>query len=182
MIPDSTGSDTVRMYKAHDFPNEWKLVKTLLNGNFVEPTLFRSRDMWWMFAESNPNGNDRLSLFFAEDLEGPWMEHPMSPIVNGNGHIARPGGSILNVANSLIRFTQDDEPSYGNKLWAFEITHLSKTDYQEKQVGNIPVLREGAMSWNNLGIHHIDLHQEAQDFWLAFVSGHGDTWVIGADH
>ena len=182
MVPESPGADSIRLYKAQAFPNNWSLVKTLLTGNYVDPTLFRFDGLWWMFAESNPHGHDRLSLFYANDLGGPWAEHPMSPVINGNGHIARPGGRVINFEKRLIRFTQDDEPYYGNKLWAFEITHLSPTQYNEKRVGDLPALREGEMAWNNRGMHHIDLHQIGPKNWIAYVSGHGDSLAFGAKY
>ena len=182
MVPESEESDSIRLYKAQDFPGNWIFVKTLLNGNYVDPAIFRFDGIWWMYVESNPHGHDRLSLFYANDLEGPWVEHPMSPVINGNGHIARPGGRVINFENRLIRFTQDDEPYYGNKLWAFEITTLSPTQYAEKRVGDLPILREGEMSWNNRGMHHIDPHQIGPEHWIAFVSGHGDSWAFGAKY
>ncbi len=182
MVPESEETNAIRLYMAHDFPDNWIFVKTLLKGNYVDPAIFRFDGRWWMFVESNPHGHDRLSLFFANELEGPWAEHPMSPVINGNGHIARPGGRVIRFENRLIRFTQDDEPYYGNKLWAFEITALSPTHYEERPVGDHPVLREGKMSWNNKGIHHIDLHQIDQEQWLAFVSGHGETLAFGLDY
>ena len=182
MVPESPDADSIRLYKADGFPNKWTLEKILLTGNFVDPTLFRFKDRWWMFAESNPKGHDRLSLFYADELTGPWIEHPKSPVIDGNGHIARPGGRVMNLGDRLIRFTQDDEPYYGNQLWAFEITHLSPSEYKEQRVGDLPILREGNMAWNNKGMHHIDPHQLKPNEWIAFVSGHGESLAFGLQY
>src|SRR5262245_13276304 len=68
--------------------------------------------------------NDTLRLFYSEDLLGPWVEHPKSPIVSGKPHIARPGGRVIVSGDRVIRYAQDDTPRYGNQVWAFEIVRL----------------------------------------------------------
>ena len=80
-----------------------------------------------MFAEANPEGNDLLRLYYANDLMGPWIEHPKSPIVAGDANIARPGGRVVVFDGRIVRYTQDDDPTYGNQVRAFEITELTTT-------------------------------------------------------
>lgn len=182
LVPESPEAYSIRLYKALDFPNKWTLVGTLLEGNLVDPTPFHFNEMWWMLAESNPRGNDRLSLFYSQDLTGPWVEHPMSPIINGNGHIARPGGRVLILDDRIIRFAQDDEPYYGNKVWAFEITHLSPVRYQEELLGDGPILQNGEMGWNNKGMFYLNPHPIAQESWIAYVGGHGESLAFGSNY
>lgn len=89
-----------------------------MKGNYGNPSIIYYSGKWWLFAETSRE-NDTLSLYYANDLMGPWVEHPKSPIINGNANIARPGGRVLQIGEHLLRYTQDCTPSYGNQVRAF---------------------------------------------------------------
>ena len=95
MLPESRQAKSVRLYKAVDFPTKWSFVGTLLNGSYGDPSIFRYAGRWWIFSETSPKRYDILRLYYADDLMGPWTEHPESPIIMGDANIARPGGRVL---------------------------------------------------------------------------------------
>ena len=72
--------------------------------------------------------------------------------------------------NRLYRFAQDDDPSYGIQVFAFEITELTEQTYVEKIVSEKPVVSMTGHGWNAAGMHHVDLHQ-TEDKWIAVVDG-----------
>lgn len=169
MIPEATITRSIRLYKSVNFPYQWEFVKTLLQGpRFVDSTIFEFDNRWWLFSETG--ANDVLSLYFADTPMGPWTEHPKSPVVRGNPNYARPGGNVVTMDGRLIRFAQDDDPGYGNQVWAFEITKLSAVDYQEKRIGCRPVLK-GKDAWNKNGMHQLSPIQLANGDWIAAVDG-----------
>jgi len=170
MIPESYQANSIRLYKAVNFPAQWSFVGTLLNGNMVDPSVFHYDSKWWLFTETNPEGNDILSLYYADGLTGPWVEHPESPIIEGNANIARPGGRVITFDNRVVRYAQDDEPSYGNQVRAFEITELTATNYQEHELNESPILKQSGTGWNADGMHNIDPHR-TQNGWIACVDG-----------
>ncbi len=88
MIPETLGANEVRLYKSRDFPFEWQLLCSLIPGHQADPSIFRHADRWWMFACDTPYAHRSLRLYGAPHLEGPWEEHPESPIVE---HDARCG-------------------------------------------------------------------------------------------
>lgn len=167
MIPESHWVDEVRLYKALDFPKKWSYVKTLIAGKYVDASIFYYDHRWWIFAAK---GNDRLFLFFADNLMGPWMPHPKNPIVNGDSHISRPGGRVLAFDGKVIRFAQDDAPHYGLKVHAFEVTQLSTEKYEEKLIAD-SLLQPSGHGWNSKGMHHLDAHCLMENQWLACVDG-----------
>ena len=172
MIPDSSKKKTVRLYKAALFPYRWEFVEDLLTGfNFVDSSIFNYNDKWWLFT-CPTNKNDVLKLFYANNLRGPWLEHPASPIINGNAHIARCGGRVTVLDDKIIRYAQDDYLVYGSCLRAFEITKLTNMEYEEKECPNNPVLKGGRGNWNRSGMHSIDPHFLGKDKWIACVDGH----------
>ncbi len=177
MIPESKKANSLRLYKAVEFPIRWKFMSRLLRGKYVDPSLARYNGKWWLFAETNPQKRDTLSLYYADDLKGPWIEHPKSPVVKGDANIARPGGRVLVLGNRIFRFTQDDTPSYGNQVWAFEITKLSSLDYEENKLSKNPIVKASGSGWNEIGMHHIDPHQISKYYWIACVDGYEKVLV-----
>lgn len=173
MIPESYQANGIRLYRAKRFPDQWELVSEMIPGQFGDPTIFEHDGKWWLFAEGNqPHGNDTLRLFFADQPQGPWREHPASPVVHGNAHHARPGGRVIAFDGRLIRFAQDCKPSYGRQIWGFEITELTTTAYSETPFGAEPIISGSADGkWNSDGMHQIDPIRTPDGKWIACVDG-----------
>lgn len=172
MVPESSETGSVRLYRAVHFPYEWALERTLLSGlPFVDSSLFQYRDKWWMFT-STPE-NNQLLLYFADALEGPWSEHPASPVVRRDPHIARPGGRVLVLGDRILRFAQDDAPKYGIQVFAFDVIELDATTYREVPAGDGPIVAASGSGWNRDRMHTVDAHMLAPDRWMASVDGKG---------
>lgn len=173
MIPESRQAGAVRLYRAEPFPSRWIFVRALLEGApFKDSSVFHRDGRWWMFTETSPRlGNDTLRLFHASDLEGPWSEHPRSPVVSGDPRIARPAGRVLSLPDRLIRLAQDCSTNYGQSVRAIEVAHLTPRDYREEEIAAGPLLSGTGHGWNRGGMHHVDAHLIREDLWLACVDG-----------
>jgi hypothetical protein len=172
LIPESFEANSIRLYKA-------MFVTTLVdNVERVDNSIVYFNSQWWIFAA--PTSNDTLHLYYANDLMGPWREHPDSPIVENNNHISRPSGRVLVYEDQLYRYTMDVNPSVGTHLiWAFEITDISPTTYAETLASEQPILMASGQGWNGNGMHQIDVHQIGPDRWMAAVDGYGKYLVFG---
>ena len=178
MIPETKRANSIRLYKAVDFPSQWTLLEILIDKvGYVDPSIFYFNGMWWMFAASGKN--DTLHLHYADELTGPWSEHPMSPVIRGDRNIARPAGRVLVFDGRIIRYTQDDYPDYGNQVRAFEITNLTTTSYEENEVCKNLMKKPKRFGWNKKGMHHIDAHQLGEKEWIAVVDGYGTNLLFG---
>lgn len=175
MIPETGAAECVRLYRASRFPDQWALIGMLLNGmHFVDSSIFRFDGRWWLFAETSPSvTHDTLRLYYANDMMGPWSEHPASPIITGNPHIARPAGRVVVDGGRVIRYAQDCSPSYGTRVRAFEVTTLTTRAYSEHPASEQPVLDASGHGWNGSGMHHLDPHRLGASRWVACVDG----WV-----
>ena len=174
MVPESYQANSVRLYRAIDFPVSWSFVGDLLTGDDFEDTcVFRFNDRWWLITDHArpPYWAGTLRLFYSEHLMGPWIEHPKSPVIDGNPHIARPAGRVIVWNDRAIRFTQDCSPVYGSEVRAFEITELTATEFEEEQFGVSSVLQGSGDGWNACGMHHLDPHLAGDGCWIACVDG-----------
>jgi hypothetical protein len=182
LIPESYEANSIRLYKALDFPSRWSFVTNLVEGkDFVDPSIVQFDGKWWIFV-SSVSELDCLQLYYADDLMGPWVEHPMSPIVMNVGNIARPGGRVLAYDGRVIRYQQDLDSAWGQRIWAYEVTALTTTGYQEKRLNGDPILGASGSGWNQKAMHHIDPHQVEHDRWIASVDGFGTHLVFGREH
>lgn len=171
MIPESQEVKEVRLYKARRFPDKWEWTGVLLNGrSFCDSSIVRHGNFWWLFTETSLERFDTLRLFYSTRLTGPWREHPKSPIVQGDPHVARPAGRVVAHEKTLIRYAQDCSPSYGKRVRAFEITELTASSYAEQPVQHV-VLEGNGAGWNQDGMHHIDPHRNGPSEWIACVDG-----------
>jgi len=175
MLPETIGAEAVRLYRATRFPDRFEPLHDLIQGIYADPTIFFDGGLWWILASSPPYESRTLHLFFAEDLLGPWREHPRSPIVPDDRHIARPGGRVFRCDGKLIRLAQDCVPRYGTRLQAVEITELDRNNYAERVCPANPILQPAALGWNSVGMHHMDPHRLGDGTWIACVDG--DTLV-----
>lgn len=178
MIPETSRSKEVRLYKAVQFPYKWEFVKTLMKGIYNDAAIIYYNNKWWMFAETTPAAHDTLRLYYADTPLGEWHEHPKSPIIQGNPHIARPAGRFIILNDSVIRFAQDCKPLYGRRVNAFEITKLTEDDYIEQPRPENPILKESGSGWNTQGMHTIDAIQTDSENWVAFVDGQKKVTVL----
>jgi hypothetical protein len=171
MAPETLDLKAVQLYKAVTFPDKWSPIGRLVEVECADPSIFRFEDRWWMFACSTPHDHDSLRLYFADELTGPWIEHPRSPIVEGNNRIARPAGRVLVLDDKVIRYAQNCFPIYGAQVRAFEICELTPTTYHEKECDLSPILSASGSAWNAIGMHHVDPHQMSDGRWIACVDG-----------
>jgi hypothetical protein len=169
MLPETCENNSIRLYKSTKMPTDWIYMGNLLEGNFFDSSIFEYNEMLWLFTGTKSN---TLRLYYSYSLQGVWMEHPESPIISNNAHIARPSGRITVWNNKIYRFSQDTKPYYGKQVRTFEITKLTTTLYEEKEISIIlgGTGREG--DWNVDGMHHIDPHELENGQWLACVDGH----------
>jgi hypothetical protein len=179
LIPESFEDNSIRLYKADQFPVKWSYVKTLVQGrDYVDNSIVYYNNKWWLF--SSVTSNDTLYLHYADSLTGPWKEHPMSPIVEGDVRKARPSGRMIIYEDKLYRFTMDIDPPVGtHQVMAYEITEITPETYSEKLAQDVPVVMPSGSGWNGQAMHQLDPVQIDSDSWIASVDGFGKYWLFG---
>jgi hypothetical protein len=211
MITESWRQRQIRFYEARNFPYEWERVYTITKCGdvpdvfpgqcidtpnsaigYLDPSVFRYNDKWWMFGGAGANSD--LYLYYSDELLGGWTEHPLNPIIPGDRSEARPGGrAFVFDGDRVIRLAQKcDEPGrYGQRVRAFEVTRLTEYEYEDHEVtGGAPFCTDGGVFcesggagscaatipcpdrdpvWNLCGMHNFDA------WWT------GDRWLIVTD-
>jgi hypothetical protein len=171
LVPESFQGGGVRLYRGDPAPGCWRYEATLIEAPYaVDASPFRFLDRWWLFVETGA-AHDVLRLYHADELLGPWREHPRSPVVQGDATRSRPAGRVLVDGGRIIRFAQDCGGPYGRSVRAFEITRLTRDDYRERPLGANPLLAGTGTGWNADGMHHLDAQRLPDGSWVASVDG-----------
>jgi hypothetical protein len=140
MLPETSGSRSVELWRAVQFPWQWKLERPLLEDvHAVDPTLVEHEGRLWLFAgvsESGGAAQDELFLYSADDLLGDWRPHPGNPVVSDVRH-ARPAGPLFREDGVLHRPGQDCSGAYGSAFWIHRVERLDERAYRETPVRRI---------------------------------------------
>lgn len=170
MVPESYRTNSVRLYKAKKFPDEWVMHKVLISGrDYVDPTIFKYDGVWWMFVSTTDN--DKLLLFYSYELDGEWNEHNLSPVIKNDKSNARPAGNVFMHDNKLYRTSQDCSNNYGEKVNAYYIKKLSIEEYSEEKIDK-PVLKKGLSDWSKEGMHTFNPYDLGDGKWISIVDGY----------
>ena len=106
MLPESSESNKLFLYKCKKFPLEWVKYKVLLEGHFVDSILFFKNDKWYLITLE-----DRIytNIYISESLENTFIF--FKTLYKNNKSIGRNGGIVKN-----IRVAQDCSITYGKQL------------------------------------------------------------------
>lgn len=156
MLPESSSTNRLQLYRCVEFPYEWVPDKILMEGiRYADPTLFEHEGRWWLFITLGVGFygvNTNLFLFSSDSpLSSDWRPHPMNPVVSGFHH-SRPAGRLFRSKGRLFRPSQDCFIRYGNGLRINEVVHLDLEHYEERCVRTIK-------PWSSeiLGLHHLEI-------------------------
>lgn len=137
-IPETQKSGEVKLYRARRLPDDWEYVAPLLSGfRAVDPTIFFYGDRWWMFCVSGEQAaDDRLHIWHAAALQGPWRPHERNPVKIDRGS-ARPGGTPFVHDGGLFRPAQDCSRTYGGRIVIMRIDRLTPDQFAEEPVAAV---------------------------------------------
>ena len=115
--PEAHSKNGVFLYRFDEDKRAWVYAATLVRDfAAVDPTPFEYANRWWMLCTKYENDvESKLYLWHAPRLEGPWEQHPASP-VKTDVRSSRPAGRPFMHAGSLYRPAQDSSRSYGGAI------------------------------------------------------------------
>jgi len=167
MIPESGENRDLRVYKAYNFPYEWKLEKIIFEDKrLADPTLVYYNNKWWLFVTNMENNS--LEIYYASSLIDNFTPHKKNPFYVNDNSKNRNGGRIFIDDGKIYRFTQNCENYYGEKVDMYEIIKLNENEFEEKFIKTI--LAPSKNGWNSNQMHNIDILKENNRYY-AIVDG-----------
>lgn len=134
-VPETYEAGEIALYRATAFPSKWEKIAILVD-NFpgADASLFMRDDRWWLACTRVGDGsNDKLHLWYADDIKGPWSPHSGNP-VKIDARSARPAGTPFWHAGTLYRPAQDSSGSYGGRIVINRVDELTPDSFAEQSI------------------------------------------------
>jgi hypothetical protein len=158
-IPENQACGATKLYKCTTVPSQWTFERDLLpDVRGADPVLLDYDNTLWLFLSDASLGNqdNHLRLFYADDIDSEFIEHPCSPIKLGlNG--SRMAGPIINYEGELLRPSQNCSIRYGQSLTLHKITKLTRTHYSEELFSQIRPDHRSKWNW---GLHSLSVLED----------------------
>jgi hypothetical protein len=132
-IPETHQAREIGLYKAEQFPYKWVKVAALVRDFAgVDGTLFRHDGRFWLASTSKEHGpSDKLFIWHAPDLLGPWRPHAANP-VKADIRSSRPAGTPFLYSGQLYRPAQDCSRTSGGRIVLNRVIRLTSTEFEEE--------------------------------------------------
>ena len=153
-IPEANRTKKVSLYRFVETHGRASLQwdSDLLNGCYVDTTLFIHNDKFYLFTTPKTQGHTHLLIFVADDLRGPYRPHFNNP-VKVDCSDSRMAGKIQNIDGKLVRPAQNSTRHYGESITLNKIIQLDEYQYIEETTKEI----KPDPKWTyNQGIHTIN--------------------------
>ena len=142
MVPESSAAREIRIYKAHDFPNDWRLERVLMeNIDAADSMIFKKGRRWYMLSNVCTAGRSdhqsELHLFSASNLlASHWEPCPHNPIICDPLRARNAG--LFSREGRMYRVNQvQAQGQYGFAFQINEITSISPHHYKEKPIKRV---------------------------------------------
>lgn len=132
MMPESGEGGQLCLYRAKDESlTRFELVKSLMVGRYLDSVILERDGYYFLFTSDEQQYRQYvLHLFYSDTLEGPYTEHPLSPICSDTEY-SRSGGRIIELEGKVCRVSQDCSNGYGDNVSLVSIDRLTPTEYKE---------------------------------------------------
>ena len=156
MLPETGGDKSITLYEAADDTlTSWRKVKKLMEDEdpWYDSIIHKKNGKYYLFTGHDDNVHQVQHLFVADNLMGPYIEHPCSPICEGRDR-GRNAGSLIEKDGALYRPVQVCVNGYGEQTSVIRINTLTPTEYKETLYKNdiidttIFPYKMGGHQWN----------------------------------
>ena len=140
MIPETGAIGEVRIYQAEDdtlthFTYKNTILKQpegkIIKMGYGDSSIYKKDGVYYLMTMLQyDDAVNTLELYTSNNLFGPYVAHPCSPVTTCM-KIGRNAGSWIEHKGNLYRVSQDCTRRYGDNVNVSEITRLSETDYNE---------------------------------------------------
>lgn len=135
MVPESAAGNTVDLYRAVHFPDEWTLDCNLIRGQkYVDTTIAILGEQLFAFGYSKADDGWKLTCF-SLDMKQKKLHKVYEEFFQENK--GRPAGPVLQ--EEMIRPAQDCSRLYGEAIIWYKIDEINESFFREHPVGMMTV-------------------------------------------
>ncbi len=133
-LPENSSSNKLTLYEPLIFPGEWTpVIDILTDFQAIDPTIVAFNQRLWLFCTKFGEMNDRLYVFYSDNILGPWQPHERNP-VKQNIESSRSAGTPFIYEEELYRPSQDCSKEYGARIIINKVKRISPTEFSEEEI------------------------------------------------
>lgn len=131
MIPETGEANQIRLYKAANFPFEWKLDTILADSiKAVDSTILYAGDEEYLFTYDISENESKL-LIYRFDIANKKL-YKITTIPDRQ-EILRPAGNFIYCGDTILRPAQYGKDHYGEKIIFYGIENMPDSGYKENE-------------------------------------------------
>lgn len=163
MLPETKSSNQVLLYKAANFPYDWRISDTLIkNRSLKDPSLLLSEELNLIVAVDD---DLKQYMFTATSLCDSWTE--VKKYNKRWGNETRPGGRFFKVDNNWYLPLQNRTLGYGTGISIYKLE--TGNDFLEFKLAEKMFLGpQQEILWFNRGMHHLDIQLNGDDYYMVY--------------
>lgn len=151
MVPESQAAHNVLLYKAFNFPYDWKIVDTLIKDiKLKDPSIYLSENFNVLLASDD---DMNLHVYHSQSLFKDWKLHQQEIALMGTE--ARPGGRFIKYKEDLYIPIQNSTHGYGYGLSLYKFEYFGD-DYKMTREYPLHLKANANITEFNAGMHHLD--------------------------
>ena len=151
MIPETYRSNSIFLFKAISFPKKWEEIKTILEGPFVDTSIFKIDNRVFLLTYRLKCRPFRSELY--EMVGDSFVLHSSIPDRNSDLRLA---GQVRVIDNTVYVYTQDCSQSYGKGIILNQLD-ISEKEHSFKKIENIDCMEfDDFHTKRRLGLHTIN--------------------------
>ena len=150
LIPETAEKGTIELYEWNEANERFDFLQVLIDIAGVDASIVYYDERWWIFCGlKNDLPNEKLHIFYADKLTGPYEAHSLNPVKTDPAG-SRPAGQFVINNGNLFRPAQYSVKWYGEKINWFKINLLTPRSFSEEFVAEMKPQK----SWEyNKGLH-----------------------------
>ena len=128
MVPESGENNSLALYEAKNFPNDWVKVKSLNTDFFADPTIYTLNGEIYLFVYNEKKPYQAKLYKFDKNLDLVLIN-----TINYEKNVGRPAGYFFNYDKNLYRPAQNSSEMYGKSIRFYQINNM-ESSYKEEAV------------------------------------------------
>lgn len=135
MLPIQINSNKLDIYICKSFPEKWEYHATLLVGNYLNSTVFKLNNFYFLFIVELKENKSYENIYYNSDMLSKWKFMKTLNITDQS--TSRNGaGNIFILNDKIYRPLQNNKNYFGEGIDIYEI-NIDPNHYDEKYIGSI---------------------------------------------
>lgn len=166
MLPETKRANNILLYKAFNFPYDWRICDTLIKDvRLADPSIYLSDSLNFIVANDE---NKNLYMYKSNSLFGEWNIHENNPVVRIGSEARAAGRIFVNENKKIILPLQNCTKGYGSGVSLYELDFDKNGNYDIRLKDKFFLKAHANISEFAGGMHHIDIQKINEKYYFVY--------------